>query len=270
LPELSTNNKEISFARLVVLIMVCILLILFDSLSFFKPIKDAGSRINNKITADSVASIDRVFSKYKAFEEKETLIKQINELHNENLNLVSQNTSLTIENKELATIKEQNKFSNMALTTPALVASYVPDKFGHIVINKGSTSGIKEGDSLVLKNFLLGEIVTVNTNTSEVRLISSPESTIPATSLDNNAQGIIKGNATKGLVMEDIPSAATLLAGEIITTNNINSKFAKGLILGEVKSIQDSPNQATKKAEIGLLMDLTKLNEVFIISQEGG
>ncbi len=265
MPSIIPKVKEISTIKLILLTLFAVLLVLFDSIGIFDPVKSIGVVIGNRIGADIAKQFDWFSERRELLAEKEELIDRIEQLEEEIVDLESKNTSLSLENREFDILKQQEQFSEVSKSKPALIIGKVNDKFGHVVINKGSEHGIKEGDYLILKNFLLGEIVQTNRKTSEARLIISQESVIPVTSHTNNTQGLSRGDVNRGLIMRDIPQVGTLEKGELIITSGVNSKFARGLILGKVNSIESNANQATKSAELDLVIDFNNLTEIFVI-----
>lgn len=222
--------------------------------------------MGSTISEDFKKSMSGLSDKWGLIEEKEQLLEKITTLESENTSLVAENNLLKIENRELELIKQQQQFTETPESTPALVIGNVSDKFGHIIVNKGSEADVKNGDAVIFRNYLLGEVVRVDQKTSEVRLITSQESLIPVASMTNNTQGISKGNINKGLLMQEIPQGGTLEVGEFIITSGINSKFVRGLIVGKVRSVDTTANLATKTAELDQVVDFSDLTEVFILS----
>lgn len=264
MPSILSKKKELPFTTLVLLLGLSLLLVLFDSIGFFDPLKNFGVIIGNRLGSDVASQINVFSGRLEMFRENEEFAQKIEDLENEKLDLISENTALRIGNQELSAWKEQEEFSEDKKPIPALIIGYPSDKFGHTVINKGSESAVEVGDYVVLKNYLVGEILEANSETSVVRMINSPNSMIPVTSLTHNTQGVSKGDVNKGLMVRDIAQGGSLEEGEIIITSGINSKFVRGLILGKVRSIDSNANQATKSAELDLVLGLNDLTEVFV------
>jgi cell shape-determining protein MreC len=68
--------------------------------------------------------------------------------------------------------------------------------------------------------------------------------------------------------MNEIPRGSTINIGESIITSSENEILQKGLIIGEVVTIDDKDNLTTKSAELKIIPDLKNLSEVFILSIE--
>jgi cell shape-determining protein MreC len=268
LPSINSKKQFLSLPLTIGLIVVCLLLLLFDGIGFFNTVKSSGHSIGIKITEKSSSGIESLFTISDLFKDKREALLRVEELETDLLTLRSENAKLSTLLKELEVIKEQNTFTNPAETLPASVTAYISDRYGYVIINKGSANNVKTGDAVVLKNLFLGQIVEVNKTNSIVRLINSPDTVIPALSIDNNAKGVVKGDFSIGLIMTDIPRGSTINKGESILTSSENEIIQKGLILGEVVSIEDSDSLTTKSAELKIIPDLRNLSEVFILRIE--
>lgn len=221
-----------------------------------------------KVTQESSSAIDSIFKVSNIFRDKKEALLEIEKLKEEMISLRSENARLALSIKESEIVEEQNAFTNPVETIPASVTEYIPDRFGYVVLNRGSRDNVKTSDAVVIKNFLLGEVVEVSKTTSIVRLINSPDTIISALSLDNNAKGVVKGDFSIGLIMNEIPRGSTINIGESIITSSENEILQKGLIIGEVVTIDDKDSLTTKSAELKIIPDLKNLSEVFILSIE--
>lgn len=268
MPSINSKKQFLSLPLTIGLLVLCLLFLLFDAIGFFNPIKSSGHSIGINITEDSSQAIDRLFKITEVVKDRKETLRKVEQLEEEMLVLKSENIDLLARLKEYELIQEQNTFTNPAETMSASVTSYIPDRFGYVVINKGTINNVKIGDAIVIKNFLLGEIVDVNKTNSIARLINSPDTVISAISLDNNAKGVVKGDFSIGLVMTDIPRGSTINVGENVITSSENEILQKGLIIGEVVSVEDNDSLTTKSAELKIIPDLKNLNEVFILSIE--
>ena len=268
LPSINSKKQFLSLPLLIGLLILCILLLLFDTIGFFDTFKSSSHSISIKITQESSTTIDSLFKASQIFRDKKEALMEIEKLKEEIISLSSENTLLVLSIKESEIVEEQNAFTNPVESIPASVTEYIPDRFGYVVLNRGTRDNVKTFDAVVIKNFLLGEVVEVNKTTCIVRLINSPDTIISAQSVDNNAKGVVKGDFSVGLIMNDIPRGSTIDIGESIITSSENEILQKGLIIGEVVSVNDKDSLTTKSAELKIIPDLKNLSEVFILSIE--
>lgn len=268
MPSINSNKQILTLPLIIGLLILCLLLLLFDRIGVFDTVKSYGHSLGISITEDSSRSLERLFEVTNVFKDRKEMLKKVEQLEEEKLSLKSENANLLLSLKELEIIKDQNMFTNPAETISASVTAYLPDRFGYVLINKGELNDVKIGDALVIKNFLLGEVVDVNRTNSVVRLINSPDTIIPAISINNNAKGVVKGDFSIGLIMTDIPRGSTIDIGEGVITSSENEILQKGLIIGEIVAVEDKDSLTTKTAELKIIPDLNKLREVFVLSIE--
>lgn len=136
-----------------------------------------------------------------------------------------------------------------------------------LVINKGRAAGVRAGAAVVVKNFLLGEVVEVSSKRAEIRLVTDPNFSAAALDQDSpdRAQGLVKGRYGTGMVLEKVLPHEEINVGETMITSGEDGKFVKGLILGQVESVSGAGSQVFKSAKLKSPLDLNLLEEVFVI-----
>ena len=103
------------------------------------------------------------------------------------------NEIIISENKEL-----KNLIEDFTLTTSKILAKVIVDHdspfLKTIVINKGSSDGLKIGTNIFDKNYLIGRVIETNFKTSRVLLLSDLNSSIPISITPGNIQAIVVGD----------------------------------------------------------------------------
>lgn len=178
-----------------------------------------------------------IFKYKKVLEENENLKKQIlitttenyqkEELINE-INILKQNLKLketyTKNNIEIAKLVTRNKMY----------------WFNTITIDKGTKEGIKEGDTVITQNGLLGQIKYANKTTSKVELITSiKENKISVTisSKNKNQVGNIIGFKKPYILVETPITTITPKKGDTIKTSGLGN-IQKNIPIGIVDKIK--------------------------------
>ncbi len=136
-------------------------------------------------------------------------------------------------------------------------------------IDKGAASGIKDGQAVVYKDNLLGEVVRVTPSQAEVKLISDPDSRIAAFSSNENgkAKGVLSGEFGSQMLMDKILHAEVIEPKDLVYSEGTEGKFPRGLILGQVISIEEKPNEVFKQAKVQPVFDIRDLDLVFVLTQ---
>ena len=173
--------------------------------------------------------------------------------------LVLENESLKAQLADL-TSKIQNLPDGQYLTSK--IYSTYPFNDKHIfTIAAGTDQDISElMPVLAAKNILLGKILKVYDNYSEVKSIFSPDWQMPVKIGEVGVDGLLVGGPNPKVTM--IVSDKEISVGEDIYSTG--KDFPYGLKIGKVKSVQVGTSNFFKEALVDLPYDFNNLQEVWI------
>lgn len=141
-----------------------------------------------------------------------------------------------------------------------------------MVIDKGFDDGVKQGSVVVYKDNLIGRVAKTTNSFAQVILVSNTATTFTAKTLDSQALGIIKGQGQGQILLDNVVIDQKLSLGETIITNgdtNVNGQgFQPNLIVGKITGIEKNPSALFQKANVKSLIDISKLDIVFVILQK--
>tara|TARA_B100001057_G_scaffold116285_1_gene114800 strand:+ start:900 stop:2120 length:1221 start_codon:yes stop_codon:yes gene_type:complete len=103
------------------------------------------------------------------------------------------NEIIISENKELKNLIEDFTFTSSKILAKVIVDHNSPF-LKTIIINKGSSDGLKIGTNIYDKNYLAGRVIEVNYKSSRVLLLSDLNSNVPISITPGNIQAIAVGN----------------------------------------------------------------------------
>ena len=132
-------------------------------------------------------------------------------------------------------------------------------------MDKGSVDDVKRGELVVVKDILIGEVVSVGEVSSRVRLLSDAKTKIPAVS-EAGARGILKGEFGNSISFDKVVQGEKLARGQIIFSSG-EAGIPKGLVLGKIDKIENDPAALFQKANVQPLLPLDNLETVFIIKK---
>ena len=112
---------------------------------------------------------------------------------------------------------------------------------------------------------LVGTIDRVEDFSSTVFLTSDPEFRIRAIGQDGRAQGIVRGQLGQGYLFEKITQAESIAISEQIVSSG-SGLVPKGILIGQVESISKSDNAVFQSAQLKPLVDLSRLEVVFVVT----
>lgn len=145
----------------------------------------------------------------------------------------------------------------------------IPQTF---TLNKGQQDGVDIGEAVVVKDNLVGKISAVSHAMSQVLLITHPRSTFTAYTNTTNAQGIIKGNGSDEMNLENVLLSEELKKDDIILTKGDIDISGRGLpkdvIVGKIISVEKKPSSLFQTGRLKSLLNFSTLTEVFIITTE--
>lgn len=170
------------------------------------------------------------------------------DLHNarkENRELRQRVDALQLRNRELETkaseadrLESLLDFRNDHREAPMLAAQVIgasADPSSHtIFINRGEHDRVHVQDPVITPDGVAGEIVLVQPNTSEVRLINDKESGVGALFLDSRTHGVVEGTGDAEPRMNFVGKEEKVHVGEEIVTSGEDRIFPKGLLVGSV------------------------------------
>lgn len=117
------------------------------------------------------------------------------------------------------------------------------------ILNKGANSGIKRMSAVVtLQNgrfVLIGKIVDVFENSSEVMLLTNPMFSVPAQIPSSNCDGLLENLSAKNLVL-NYPSLKSVPIGADVEVGPLSRIFPPGILIG---TVVDNRNQIVVSPE---------------------
>ncbi|MDH4168795.1 MAG: rod shape-determining protein MreC [Acidimicrobiia bacterium] len=138
-----------------------------------------------------------------------------------------------------------------------------------VEIDKGSSSGLAEGQPVITEAGLVGQLVQVSRSRSVVQLINDPEFTAAVRLSGSRDVGIGRGNGEDQrtfIVDQGIAIETEVTVGEAATTAGGRSRFPAGVPVGLVSSIAAADNQLERRVIITLGADVDNLEFVSVIT----
>lgn len=254
-----------STGQIIIGLITATLLILFTEIGAFNILYNVFSRVGGSLQQDS-------YSFFLGIREDWDFLSSLTELKQQNQNLKADKLKLESENERLMQqledyqdLEKQAQFDLDYILEPVRVIRFNRNELGEMVVNKGTASGIEQGDIAIFDQFAVGEVIEVFENSAQIRLLISPNSNIPAKARQNNSKGIVRGDVKSGMILEDILTQEKLSEGELVVTTGINSNFPAGLIIGKIVKITDVESDVTKSATVESDLEFKNLEKLFII-----
>jgi rod shape-determining protein MreC len=137
-----------------------------------------------------------------------------------------------------------------------------------ILINKGSSDGLKAGMPVLAPPGLIGRLVDVSWNVSRVLLFIDENSNIDAIVQRNRTQGIISGAGSRGMIFKYISKTQDVKEGDVIVSSGMGGVFPKGMLIGQVIHVDRQDGGLFLKITVAPFADFSKLEEILILSSD--
>ena len=266
-------KKESKIKILLPILAVIVVTVLIFNRLLFK-LKDQIDKvalpIQSKVynVANRAISIkDIIFSYEEIIAENENLKKENMELKiqkERNQKILEENERLLklLEMKENSIYKGNLKFARVSF-------SDINNLNNKIFIDLGAEDGIKIDMITVYGDYLVGKIVAVHNNYSEIELITNPNSIISAKTM-RDILGIARGSDEEDGLLYFQPSIVedNLKEGDEIVTSGISDIYPEGIKIGKIEEIDEKENYGYKRVTLKPGFESKDLRELIVISRE--
>ena len=178
---------------------------------------------------------------------RQALMKENERLRDEQLQMHSRLqriATLEDENRRLRALLESSvEFYDRVLVAELVGVELEPFR-QQIIINKGLTQGVFNGQPVVDSGGIMGQIVHVSPFSSTVLLITDLTHAIPVLVNRNGLRSVAMGLGQDNVVsLEHIPINADIKEGDLVVSSGLGRKFPRGYPVGTVSSVTSVPGE---------------------------
>ncbi len=182
-----------------------------------------------------------------------TYFSSHNRLIKENVAFKAQNLQQSVILQRLTTVETENNHLRSLLNanpTPKQTATLGEiihmgrDPFTHkVLVNRGSSQGIVEGQAVVDASGVIGQVTRVYPFSSEVTLIIDKGLSIPIQIERNSLRAIAFGQGRDStLDLPYLPANVDIIQGDKLVTSGIDGVYPAGLAIATVVKIERNPD----------------------------
>lgn len=196
----------------------------------------------------------------------------------ENENIKNQINTLVVDKSYIKTLENENNSLKKSLNykntnkktmvTAKVMPGFYMETSSVLVLDKGKNSGIDLGMPVIYGDgIIVGKIVGVESEKSYALLLSDRNSVLTIfIQGDEKISGVLKGDLDYGLQLDYIPVESTIKENDIITTSGLESKIAKGYVVGQVKEVIFNEGDFFKRAIVEPSINYQALDFVNVIT----
>ncbi|MBN1299102.1 MAG: rod shape-determining protein MreC [Actinobacteria bacterium] len=260
--------KNIIILVLIIIICITVITVSFRQSDAFTRFKSAALDYFRPVQEKTYQLFRPVSSFFAGIKDYFGLRDKLEKLRQENALITkdySENINLKIENDALRKLIGIDIRSDYG-TVPAKVIGYYNTKWqSEVLINKGKSDGVVEGMAVVNEDGLVGVIVLASSESSSVRLLSDPQSSIGARILSSRKLGLVEGSTDRKIYLNYIASDDLVFKGDILITSEYGQYIPPEILIGRIKRIGIAEQNLYRQIEVEPFVDFKKLEHVLVI-----
>jgi rod shape-determining protein MreC len=141
-----------------------------------------------------------------------------------------------------------------------------PDAGSHILyLDRGSRDGVARDMGVITPDGVVGKIIAVFPDTSQILLLSDKESGVGALLSGTRTQGPVRGTGEPMLQMEYVSNEMPVSAGLLVMTSGQDRIFPKDLPVGTVVSAKQGAHGPFQDITVRPAAHLDQLEEVLVL-----
>jgi rod shape-determining protein MreC len=202
--------------------------------------------------------------------------------HQRALALQHENEQLRLDQLELAQVRGENDRLRALLGfAPAAPGRQVvggrvigvrldPKGLQLVTIDRGERDGVGRMMPVVVGHGVVGRVHTVSGSTADVLLLSDRNSSIAVRVQRSRARANVRGTGSPdGCRLEYALRSDDMVEGDALVTSGTDGVFPRGLPVGKIVALQRSGQGLYQRADVAPAVDVTKLEEVLVITSPG-
>lgn len=283
---LNLNDKRIPFGGqfnstilLVALLVVSLVLVVVYAREGdggpLHTIQDSTSALSSPLSSVGAASSSLAASATTSLEDLTADGQTMSQLQENNATL----SQMVVELEEYR--QEANRLESLIglhdaygfTSVAARVTGYSSDSYNRIItIDAGSASGVTEGLPVMGSTGVIGQVISVSTYSSQVRLLNDAQSGVAVMLQSSRSEGILSGSVEGVLYLEGVDEGVEVKEGEAVITSGLGGGYFRGLVIGTVSKVEQRQGDATRTIVITPNASFDNISEVLVVlgmSNEG-
>lgn len=280
------GRKKQSISKKYILILIIILIILLLIIFSFTLKEDRKLSKAESLLKDGLIYSEKIitypFNYIKENIKEYKKLKDVNKNNNILETSIDRIDSIEAENielrRQLETLKEELNINYTLSDYEYLNATVVSRNVGYwhnkITINKGTYNGVEKDMVVISSKGLIGKVIKTSTFTSDVRLITTSDTSnkisVHISNGDNNLYGLINSyDYNKNILeLEGISNTKDVNIGDYVYTSGLGGVFPTGILIGIVEEITTDSYDLAKIIKVKPSADFNDINYVSILKRK--
>jgi rod shape-determining protein MreC len=152
---------------------------------------------------------------------------------------------------------------NVPMLGSRVIATSAGTASATVVLDRGTKDGIKKNMGVITPEGVVGKVVEVYDDTTEVLLLTDKDSGVGAMLGDSRIQSPVGGTGEPLLAMKYVPNDDTVNIGERVVTSGMDKIFPRDLPIGTITDIKSG--NPFKTIRVRPSANLSRLEEVIVL-----
>ena len=251
-------------------VVASLLLYFLDTrLDYFKPVRMTLSTVVYPV--QKLASMPDDFTTWFAdfFQGHRQLREKIMKLEAQNLTnsvRMQKMQALESENMRLRELLGSSFRLQERVQVAELLSVDLDPFYQHVIIDKGETFGVYEGQPVLDSLGVMGQVAQVSQFSSRVVLLTDPSHSIPVQIVRNGLRAVVTGRGLgENLQMEFLPHNADVRVGDLLVTSGLGGRFPVGYPVGKVISVNFPQGKSFAEITVTPAARLATSREVMLV-----
>ena len=184
---------------------------------------------------------------------------------------IDQVSEIARENERLRGLLDLRERQGWAAVAARVVAVHQTEHAGILILDSGSTQGVRRDQPVVTEAGLVGRVVEVSPGSAKVQLLTDPSAAVAVVFEESRdrATGIALPGAPHRLRVRYLSARAQVREGEVARTSGLEGIYPPGIAVGVVTKIEERPD-LTREAELQPVVSPARLEEVLVLRTDPG
>jgi rod shape-determining protein MreC len=139
-----------------------------------------------------------------------------------------------------------------------------------VTIDRGEDAGLARMMPVIVAQGVVGRVHSVNPGTADVLLVSDRNSSVATLVERSRARANVRGTGDPYTCRLDYALRSDdLIEDDVLVTSGTDGVFPRGLPVGRVKNLKKQGQGLYQKADLAPAVDLTKVEEVLVVTGGG-
>jgi rod shape-determining protein MreC len=156
-----------------------------------------------------------------------------------------------------------------SLNIPAVAAQVIgldpTGWFKSVIIDKGTSAEISMDMPVVNASGVVGRVVSVSPHYAKILLLIDQNSAVDSLIQRSRDRGMVRGLGRETCSLDYMIKTSDVQEGDKVVTSGLGGVYPKGIPIGQVIHVEDSPGDLFKHITVKPAVDFSRLEEVLVI-----